>query len=190
MEEYIKIIDGGTTFGVGFFVGNLFITAGHIFESGSNHSISHRGKKIPLNKADALFYCPVVNYDFKTDGYDLAIFQCGEINSPLELATENIFIGQTLQNMTIRNVNSNASISSIFDQHISIEAYKCTAEVTNSNGFFGECNTHVILKEGDSGSPFFKDNKVFGFLVAGEPDTPRVIFQTARSVNQIILQIQ
>lgn len=28
-EDYITFIDGGTSDGVGFFVGNLFITAGH-----------------------------------------------------------------------------------------------------------------------------------------------------------------
>ncbi len=30
-ENYVTFIDGGTSDGVGFFVGNFFITAGHVF---------------------------------------------------------------------------------------------------------------------------------------------------------------
>lgn len=37
-EDYITFIDGGTSDGVGFFVGTLFITAGHVFNEGQTHS--------------------------------------------------------------------------------------------------------------------------------------------------------
>ena len=62
-EDYIAFIDGGTSDidggtsdGVGFFVGNLFITAGHVFNEGQIHSIYFNGQRIVLNKNEAIFF--------------------------------------------------------------------------------------------------------------------------------------
>ena len=49
-ENYVTFIDGGTSDGVGFFVGNFFITAGHVFNEGQTHSIYVNGQRIVLDK--------------------------------------------------------------------------------------------------------------------------------------------
>lgn len=84
-EDYITFIDGGTSDGVGFFVGNLFITAGHVFNEGQTHSIYFGGQRIVLDKNEAIF----INYPngdfFSPEIPDVAIFDCAGVNSPLVL---------------------------------------------------------------------------------------------------------
>ena len=55
-EDYITFIDGGTSDGVGFFVGTLFITAGHVFNEGQTHSTYFGGQRIVLDKSEAIFF--------------------------------------------------------------------------------------------------------------------------------------
>ena len=53
-ENYVTFIDGGTSDGVGFFVGNFFITAGHVFNEGQTHSTYFGGQRIVLDKSEGL----------------------------------------------------------------------------------------------------------------------------------------
>lgn len=73
-ENYVTFIDGGTSDGVGFFVGNFFITAGHVFNEGQTHSIYVNGQRIVLEKSEAIF----INFPngdfFSPDIPDVAIF--------------------------------------------------------------------------------------------------------------------
>ena len=85
-EDYITFIDGGTSDGVGFFVGNLFITAGHVFNEGQTHSIYFDGQRIVLDKNKAIFFKSPNGDFFSPDTPDVAIFDCAGVNSPLVFA--------------------------------------------------------------------------------------------------------
>lgn len=43
-EDYILFIDGGLSDGVGFFMGNTFITAGHVINDNIIHTITVKDK--------------------------------------------------------------------------------------------------------------------------------------------------
>ena len=43
-EDYILFIDGGLSDGVGFFIGNTFITAGHVINDNIIHTITVKDK--------------------------------------------------------------------------------------------------------------------------------------------------
>lgn len=55
MMDCISFIDGGAANGVGFFVGDLFITAGHVIEHGQKFITYFRGEKIELSKSAAIY---------------------------------------------------------------------------------------------------------------------------------------
>ena len=50
-EDYILFIDGGLSDGVGFFIGNTFITAGHVINDNIIHTINVKDKI--LRKGDS-----------------------------------------------------------------------------------------------------------------------------------------
>lgn len=166
-EDYITFIDGGTSDGVGFFVGNLFITAGHVFNEGQTHSIYFGGQRIVLDKNEAIF----INYPngdfFSPEIPDVAIFDCAGVNSPLVFAEDMPFVDQELTNISKRRVivdDSHSGCPSIFTRKEVIQIHTCIGKVTHTTDYC-ECHTDKILRKGDSGSPLMNGNTVYGVFI-------------------------
>ena len=189
-EDYILFIDGGlSNDGVGFFIGNTFITAGHVINDNIIHTINVNGRKIELKKSDAI-YLNCAEYDnVSPDIPDLAIFEFKDINSPLILANDSPTEGQCLDFISKRRVvekNKVNGIPSIFTQSESIKTHSCKGEVVAHDADYWECHTDKILRKGDSGSPVMKGNSVYGVLVGGKPGAPKCVFLSAESIMKII----
>ena len=188
-EDYILFIAGELPDGVGFFIGNTFITAGHVINNNSIHTINVNGRKIELKKSDAL-YLNCAEFDMVCrDIPDLAIFEFTDVNSPLILANESPTEGQCLEVISKRRViihNEANGLPSIFAQSESIKTHFCKGEVVAHDADYWECHTDKLLQEGDSGSPVMKGNSVYGVLVAGEPGTHKCVFLSAQRILKII----
>ena len=189
-EDYILFIDGGlSNDGVGFFVGNTFITAGHVINDNIIHTINVNGRKIELKKSDAI-YLNCAEYDnVSPDIPDLAIFEFKDINSPLILANDSPTEGQFLEFISKRRVVENNEVNgipSIFTQSESIKTLSCKGEVVAHDADYWECHTDKILRKGDSGSPVMKGNSVYGVLVGGKPGIPKCVFLSAERILKII----
>ena len=79
-EDYILFIDSGlSNDGVGFFIGNTFITAGHVIEDAKNPYIVVNDKRI------ALVEPVLIKNDDSSEGYDIAVFRIPDVDSPLIL---------------------------------------------------------------------------------------------------------
>lgn len=172
-EDYIAFIDGGTSDidggtsdGVGFFVGNLFITAGHVFNEGQIHSIYFNGQRIVLNKNEAIFFNSPNGDIPNPNKPDVAIFNCTGVNSPLVFAEDMPIIGQELTNISRRRVvvdDIHSGRSSIFTKKEVIQMHTCIGKVTHTTDYC-ECHTDKILRKGDSGSPLMNGNTVYGVI--------------------------
>ncbi len=188
-EDYISFIDGGLSDGVGFFIGNLFITAGHVINDNGIHTINVNGRKVELKKSDAI-YLNCAEFDrVCRDIPDLAIFKFKDVNSPLILANDSLTEGLCLDNISKRRTvlhNETNGISSIFTQTETIKTHICKGVVVSHDADYWECHTDSLLRRGDSGSPFMKGNSVYGVLVGGEPGTIKCAFLSAERIFKII----
>ena len=133
-ENYVTFIDGGTSDGVGFFVGNFFITVGHVFNEGQTHSTYFGGQRIVLDKSEAIFFKSPFGDFFDPDIPDVAIFDCAGVNSPLVFAEDMPIIGQELTNVSKRRVvvdDSHSGCPSIFTRKevIQIHTYSLKLQV-------------------------------------------------------------
>ena len=189
-EDYILFIDSGlSNDGVGFFIGNTFITAGHVIKNNHIHIINVNGRKIGLKKSDALYLNCADSDEVCREIPDLAIFELKNINSPLILANDSPTVGQCLEFISKRRVVENNEVNgipSIFTQTESIKTLSCKGEVVAHDADYWECHTDKILRKGDSGSPVMKGNFVYGVLVGGKPGTPKCAFISAERILKII----
>lgn len=60
-ENYVTFIDGGTSDGVGFFVGNFFITAGHVFNEGQTKTLKRTRLRTSLTNNFKPTRMPVIH---------------------------------------------------------------------------------------------------------------------------------
>lgn len=191
-ENYVTFIDGGMSDGVGFFVGNLFITAGHVVNDNHIHTINYNGRKIELKKSDAKYLNCSEDELVHPDIPDVAIFKLENVNSLLMLAEELPTIGQCLEIISKRRVvkrDESCGVPSIFNQSEHIESHLCKGEVLESDTSdtdYWMCFTDKILRKGDSGSPFLMGNAVYGILAGGEPETQKCVFLSAEKIIRII----
>ncbi len=170
--------------GNGFFVGNYFITAGHVINQFPDSFINYNDKKLYIKSGKEIilkdmpydeYGRPVGHKDPKNA--DLAIYEFYnmEINSPLCLSNSFPQLGQELQ-------------SNFYHYKLEeIEKYKITQEIENESLVYWECtgtvhedsNDHcgdffeATMKPahpwggGSSGSPILNGNIVCGILHAG-----------------------
>lgn len=97
-------------------------------------------------------------------------------------------VGQELTNVSKRRVvvdDSHSGCPSIFAKKEVIQIHTCIGKVTHTTDYC-ECHTDKILRKGDSGSPLMSGNTVYGVLIAGEPGTPRCVFQSSASIVTLI----
>ena len=192
IESFVVPIMGQAQQGCGFFVGNYFITAGHVLEESKLPlSIIYDGKQILLNESTAI----EVNYSKELTGdeseTDFALFALNGINSPLKLADYKPSIGQELRCFTYDTVvykDETPNIPAIFANREEIVTVDCKAVVREEAlGNFFACDINSILKKGNSGCPVIdSDNNVVGILRGGTHLPECCIFQYAYVIKALI----
>ena len=191
-EKYVVPIMGQAQQGCGFFVGNYFITAGHVIEGcESPLFVWLEGKVFVLDKSKAIKVC----YSPKMTGNgfeaDFAIFAVDGVNSPLEFADYQPTQRQELCCITYDTVvtrNETPGIPAIFAVNEDIVRNVTSAVVREETlGNFFACNTLSILKKGNSGSPLLDaNNRVVGILRGGTYIPECCIFQYIQIVKELI----
>ena len=177
----------GSQCGCGFFVGNHFITAGHVvLECNLPLIIFYKRKKLQLNSDNLinLKYEKKVTTDIKCG--DIAIFALEDINSPLVLADYIPTYGRKLICISFDTIVLNSDPnSSIFENNEKISMVKTIASVREEQqGNFFACNTESILHKGNSGSPLIdSDNRVVGILHGGTIFPKCCVFQNVISLG-------
>lgn len=196
MEKFISYIcgkgaNGTEPEGVGFFVGNLFITAGHVIKDGTDFTMCYQGVTYKLNKSDALYYTYMDDGSITPDGNDIAIFRFENINSPLTLLSEISQRGMELRTVTKRrHAVSNGKFSLLDNDYKEvIQAHTIVTKVVDFYENLIECSADS-LRKGDSGSPFLNGDNVYGVLIAGKRGTNVCVFQSSKSIIEIIKDIE
>ena len=93
---------------------------------------------------------------------------------------------------SINIVEGGSDIENIFlnDPKDWYKLIECKATIDELAGNFYQCKTSVILKPGSSGSPVFRNGKVFGILHGGQEGTNHCVFQSSSSILSLIRQAQ
>ena len=187
MKEFVFPTVDDLNDGCGVLVGNLFITAAHVVQE-HDFMLFIEGKTICLNKKEALIF----KYDQSESGADVAIFRLDGYYSPLELDTQLPEKGMILDSISFEHVvEGKSNVKSIFldDSKDWYKLIECQTTINELAGNFFQCNTSTILKPGSSGSPVFRNGKVFGILHGGHPGKPTCVFQSAQSILSLIKDI-
>lgn len=192
IEIFIVPIIGQAQQGCGFFVGNYFITAGHVIEENNCPLFVYfEGKEFILDKTKAVKICYSKELTTDENTSDFAVFEFNDISSPLELADYEPVAGQELRFITYDTVvvnNDNPDLPAIFSTSDRIEKVISSAIVREEKqGKFFACDTKSILKKGNSGSPLLdSNNRVVGILRGGTYIPECCIFQNAKSIRNAI----
>ncbi len=172
--------------GCGVLVGHLFITAAHVVEQ-QPLQWDFNGETITLAREDAVLY----QYDKTPKGADVAVFSMPGMHSPLVLDTATPEVGTMLDTISYERITEPQEGDTIFSRQPKewFEMRTGKATVTQVDGNFFLCDTSIVLKKGDSGSPVFRDGKVFGILHGGREGHPVCLFQSAQSIARFLQQI-
>lgn len=173
--------------GCGVLIGDLFVTAAHVVQEHDFHLFID-GEKICLRRNDALIY----KYEQVEEGADVAIFRLDGYKSPLEFDTSIPQKDMHLDSISYEHVvkqNTNAKNIFLEEPKDWYEPIECKATIDEIAGNFFQCKTTTILKPGSSGSPVFRNGKVFGILHGGHEGTNRCVFQSSFSILSIINQV-
>lgn len=166
--------------GCGFFIGNLFITAGHVIVPGQKPYIVHKGAKITLS--NPLFQ----QFEGDNDRVpDIAIFKIDDFSSNICLSNQFPVIGMELKSESFR----------FPDPRIAVPV-SCTATISVLDDIYFGAETSVKLWGGSSGSPILIENEVIGMLVRGNNGDNKqrplnfCVFLSSKSIISAITQIQ
>ena len=155
-EFIVPILDSdGCPRGTGFIIPNYFITAGHIFDEPQTAvSIIFNNKKYTFKRADAV-YIRTPKTGSNEEAQDVAIFGFSSEDSPLRISGLMPNINSTLECFSLKPISG---------ERDPFMLVLCECQVTKSIFNFFECNTHIVIGEGSSGSPLIHDNTVYGVL--------------------------
>lgn len=168
-QYVIHIITDNYICGCGVLVGHNFITAGHVIEESVN-------PRIKLGDDTIFLTNPIIFHnDNNAEGYDIAVYNISEANSPLQLSSSLPISGDNLKSCSWRVIPEGNEY---------IECNAVVKEQQEGNYFY--CDTDVLLKTGSSGSPIFKEGKVIGILARGQEGTPLCAFLSANAILNII----
>ena len=188
MKEFVFPTVDDMNDGCGVLVGSLFVTAAHVVQEHDFHLFLN-GESICLKKEDALLY----KYKQAEDGADIAVFRLDGYKSSLEFDTSSPRKDILLDSISYEHiVEGGSDIENIFlnDPKDWYKLIECKATIDELAGNFYQCKTSVILKPGSSGSPVFRNGKVFGILHGGQEGTNHCVFQSSFSILSLIRQAQ
>ncbi len=188
MKEFVFPTIDDLSDGCGVLVGSLFVTAAHVVQEHDFHLFIER-KKICLRKEDALLY----KYKQAEDGADIAVFRLEGYKSPLEFDTASPQIDMILDSISYEHIVEGCSDKKNIFLGETKDWYKliaCQATIDVLAGNFYQCKTSTILKPGSSGSPVFRNGKVFGILHGGQIGTNHCVFQSSCSILSFMRQVE
>ncbi len=167
-----------TVCGVGCFVGDHFITAGHVVESWGSLDVFYKNKCIQLTPSILLKSVNNLNSAKDEDIMDYAVFKVEGVNSPLRLAEKPVTpdIDDYLCFTFFSNPESNG---------LPLESI-CSGQFKRSVfNFFELTMDRQDIREGNSGSPVIKDGILYGILTGSlsEKHPEDILFQSAHKVN-------
>lgn len=145
-------------FGCGVFVGNYFITAGHVLEGAETSTIKIDEKKLTLEKPIILLN------NGSSNGYYLAIYYITGFDNSNRLSVK-------LPSPKTQLISTSYRVIDQGIEYISCEAY--TNDIIEGN-YFG-LETKELIKEGSSGSPVWYNNEIVGIIVRGNMENGKVI---------------
>lgn len=190
--KYVIPVFGEAQCGCGFFVGNIFITAGHVaLKCNLPLTIWFNGNKLRLGYDNLIKIAFSKELSSSGECGDFAVFRFEDVNSPLVLSNALPAVGQKLCCITYDTIHSDTNIGgipAIFSQEERISNVVTSAIVrAETKGNFFACDTESILHEGNSGSPLIDaDNKVVGILHAGTKIPDCCVFQSAFSIASLM----
>lgn len=182
-DKYIvPIFNTNNTDGIGFFVGNYFITAGHVVLEGHPFFFMN-GKKYLLDKEKALLLKTRDSESTFENGLDIAVFPIVSVNSPLEFANKPVEIGAELTSLCAFR-----RYSEEFGEAWSVE--RIPGRVSHEMGNFFKCDLSRALHEGSSGSPILLDDKVIGILCGNFREDPenRILYLKVSAITNFLEQ--
>ncbi|WP_346998107.1 trypsin-like serine peptidase [Bacteroides cellulosilyticus] len=172
MKQYIyPILNRNYTDGSGLFIGNLFITAGHVIDEAQEPYIICNGASISLAKDNAILF-----YNHNTaDGYDIAVYQIDGVESELYLSDRQPTVSMELVSASYKTTA------------LGKELLVCNVTIREEiEGNYFYADTNVILTPGSSGSPIMKDNRVYGILCRGDKGTSLCAFLSSIAILKIL----
>jgi hypothetical protein len=188
MKEFVFPTVDDMNDGCGVLVGSLFVTAAHVVQEHDFHLFLD-GESICLKKEDAL----LLKYKQAEDGADIAVFRLDGYKSPLEFDTSSPRKDILLDSISYEHIVEGSSDTENIFLNEPKDWYKlieCKATIDELAGNFYQCKTSVILKPGSSGSPVFRNGKVFGILHGGQVGTNHCVFQSSSSILSLIRQVE
>ena len=184
-DKYIiPVFNTNYSEGVGFFVHDFLITAGHVVREGQPF-IFMNGKKHFLEITDALLLRTLNEESTYDDGMDIAVFFFEGMMSPLTFSRTCINVGSQLTSRSMFR-----HYSEDFGDELSVE--ETSGQVTEVMGNFFKCDLERTLREGSSGSPIFCDNEVVGILYGNDRNDPenRILYLSGCAINELLRQIR
>ena len=101
LTDYIVHIDPPHE-GCGIFVGNYFITAGHVVDNQANIAIYYKRKKLLLNKDNCIFLSSLNEKTWNTLGNDIAIYKFDSVTSPIEFYQDKVNINDVFNSVSYK----------------------------------------------------------------------------------------
>ena len=188
-KKFVAPVWGEAHDGCGVFVGNRFITAGHVTKPENFPSyVDNGGKRYQLDNSNLLSRCFSEQLTAEPGCGDYAVFSTDGVNSPLQIANYCPKEGQQLLCIYYDTDVTNTpeeGIPSVFtqDEDTVLKTTIVTVRKESQGNFFA-VDSDDLFKVGNSGSPLFDaDGKIVGFLHGGHLNTPCCIFQYANSID-------
>ena len=157
--QYVRpVFDNNGDCGVGVFVGNYFITAGHVV-CDYDASILLNGEYQPLKRDEALQLYIIDDKGQEETQMDLAVFAFPDIKSPLKVASS---FPDESDILTYISFSHDSNLLNTQSSDFLPVQNRCWFKRRIHN--FYECETDIILHPGSSGSPVFRGSEVIGIL--------------------------
>ena len=187
-KKFVAPVMGNAQDGCGVFVGNRFITAGHVAKNSDlPYFTYHEGKKIVLDKTNLLAHCYFEQLTGEPECGDYAVFSVDDVNSPLNIADYHPEEGQELLCVYYDTEVSKQPKEGVPDIFTTSEEIVQKTTIVNvrkeSQGNFFAVDSADFLRVGNSGAPLIDaDGNVVGILRGGQLGTSCCVFQYANTI--------
>ena len=153
----VPVFDRIHTCGQGCFVGDYFLTSGHIIDKETKFLFWNK-ERLTLDPKEALSVQIISEGKDENSQNDFALFRFNGINSPLMLSGCIPQVGTTLNCITWVNDNDTSKVDGF------LKRITCKGEVIRNYHHFFSCQMNRKLYKGSSGSPLILNNMVWGIL--------------------------
>ena len=189
-------------YGNGVIVGDIFITASHVYDKDSSYiSFNIDRDSYRFSSKDAILHLYCTDKE-RTDDFlfnDVSIYRLNKRYNNLSFDTSLPNVGDIIQSISLKHTvkqNSNNIDNPGIFYNRPTESYECItskATISNIKGNFIFCNMEPALEKGRSGSPLVHNNRVVGILHAGfeneeniEDNGKLCVFQSISSIKSML----